>query len=80
MLTPGLPTRPKHSAERGPCELVLSQQGAGTEDLLLMGQRRLAAGDWWCMCMLGVQLGGTPQAELFVRQRERPGLHSQAVA
>ena len=38
MLTPCLPTRPKHSSGRGPCELVLSQQGAGTEDPLLMGQ------------------------------------------
>ena len=66
MLTPGLPTRPKHYAERGSCELVLSQQGAGTEDLLLMGQRRLAAGDWWCMCMLGVQLGGTKFDQTFL--------------
>ena len=38
---------------------------------LVMGKEAL------CAAVLSQSL---PQAELFVRQRERPGLHSQAVA
>lgn len=66
LLTPGLPSRPKNCTGKGPCEVVLSQWEAGTEDPLLTCQRYLAAGGWWCMCMLRVQLSGAKFDHTFL--------------
>lgn len=46
--------------------VFLASGGASTEDPLLMSQQCLAAGGWRCMCMLGVQRGGTKFDQTFL--------------
>lgn len=65
MLTPGLPDLAL--CWEGPLlSLFLANRGLVLKTLCSWAEGRLAAGDWWCMCMLGVQLGGAKFDQTFL--------------